>query len=69
MSAPCRLETEGLEFLLVLRVAGTSVLQRRHLLAGQVEVGLGLGVLLLVLDDAERPIAFGASKCPLQAGP
>ena len=69
MSAPCRLEAEGLEFLPVLRVAGTPVLERRHLLAGQVKVRLGLGGLLLVLDDAERPVTFGASECALQAGP
>ena len=48
-SAPCLLPGEGLEVLLVLGVDGTAVLHGRHLLAGLVEVALGLGRLVFLV--------------------
>lgn len=42
MSAPCSGKVKGLEFLLVLWVDGTAVLERRHLLSRLVKVGLWL---------------------------
>jgi hypothetical protein len=47
-AAPRLLPGKGLEILLVLGVDGAAVLQGRHLLAGLVEITLGLGAVVLL---------------------